>query len=61
MEKKALAYQKYKDSAMTEMLIQILSEVVGKLAEPLRQIDKIAIIVGEGSGLDGGLITCQPS
>ena len=53
MEKKALAYQKYNDAAMAEMLIQILPEVAGKIAEPLSQIDKITIIGGEGSGLDG--------
>ncbi len=53
MEKKALAYQKYNNAAMAEMLIQILPEVAGKIAEPLSQIDKITIIGGEGSGLDG--------
>ena len=53
MEKKALAYQKYNDAAMAEMLIQILPEVAGKIAEPLSQIDKITIIGGEGSGLEG--------
>ena len=53
MEKKALAYQKYNDAAMAEMLIQILPEIAGKIAEPLSQIDKITIIGGEGSGLDG--------
>ena len=54
MEKKALAYQKYNDAAMAEMLIQILPEVAGKIAEPLSQIDKITIIGGsDGSnGVD---------
>lgn len=54
MEKKAYAYQKYNNAAMAEMLIQILPEVAGRIAEPLSQIDKITIIGGsDGSGVDG--------
>ncbi len=49
MEKKALAYQKYNDAAMAEMLIQVLPEIAGKIAEPLTQIDKITIIGGDKS------------
>ena len=49
MEKKALAYQKYNNAAMAEMLINVLPEIAGKIAEPLTQIDKITIIGGEGS------------
>lgn len=49
MEKKALAYQKYNDAAMAEMLIQVLPEIAGKIAEPLTQIDKITIIGGDNS------------
>lgn len=46
MEKKAEAYQKYNNAAMAEMLINVLPEIAGKIAEPLKQIDKITIIGG---------------
>lgn len=52
MEKKAEAYQKYNKIAMAEMMIKVLPEIAGKIAEPLSQIDKITII-GGGNG-DGG-------
>jgi len=53
MEKRAEAYQKYNNAAMAQMLIQVLPEIAGKIAEPLSQIDKITIIGGgEGSGID---------
>jgi len=48
MEKKAEAYQKYNKVAMAEMMIKVLPEVAGKIAEPLSQIDKITIIGGSG-------------
>ena len=51
MEKKAEAYQKYNNAAMAEMLIKVLPEIAGKIAEPLTQIDKITIIGGDGSGV----------
>lgn len=54
MEKKAEAYQKYTGAAVAEMLINVLPEVAGKIAEPLTQIDKITIIGGsDGGSLDG--------
>ena len=34
---------------MAEMLIQVLPEIAGKIAEPLTQIDKITIIGGDNS------------
>ncbi len=46
MEKKAEAYQKYNRAAVAEMLIDVLPEIAGKIAEPLTQIDKITIIGG---------------
>ncbi|MBD5481906.1 MAG: flotillin family protein [Lachnospiraceae bacterium] len=49
MEKKAEAYAKYNKAAVAEMMIQVLPEVAAKIAEPLKQIDKITIIGGEGS------------
>jgi flotillin len=51
MEKKAEAYAKYNKAAVAEMMIKILPEVAGKIAEPLSAIDKITIIGGtDGSG-----------
>lgn len=53
MEKKAAAYQKYNNAAMAEMLIQVLPDIAGKIAEPLQQIDKITIIGGsDTNGVD---------
>ncbi len=54
MEKKAEAYQKYSGAAVAEMLIHVLPEVAGKIAEPLAQIDKILIMDG-GKG-DGNAV-----
>ena len=54
MEKKAEAYQKYNKVAMAEMMIRVLPEVAGKIAEPLTRIESIRIIGGGGSdGSDG--------
>ncbi|MBR2223201.1 MAG: flotillin family protein [Christensenellaceae bacterium] len=52
MEKRAIAYQKYNSAAMAEMLIGVLPEIAGKIAEPLSQIDKITIIGGDASGVE---------
>ena len=54
MEKKAEAYQKYTGAAVAEMLIQILPDVAGKIAQPLSQIDKIVIMDG-GNGNGNGV------
>lgn len=54
MEKKAEAYQKYNKIALAEMMIGVLPEIAGKIAEPLAQIDKITIIGGNGDN-DGSL------
>ena len=53
MEKKAEAYQKYNQAAIAEMMIQVLPEIAGKIAEPLSQIDKITIIGGDGGSEKG--------
>lgn len=52
MEKKAEAYNKYNRAAMMEMIIKVLPDIAGKVAEPLKQIDKITI-VGGGSDTNG--------
>ncbi len=54
MEKKAEAYQKYNQAAMAEMMIKVLPEIAGKIAEPLSQIDRITII-GGGNGAENGV------
>lgn len=51
MEKRAEAYQKYNAAAMGEMLINILPEIAGKIAEPLATIDKVTIIGADASGV----------
>ena len=48
MEKKAEAYAKYNKAAVAEMLIKVLPEIAGKIAEPLSSIDKVTIIGGDG-------------
>lgn len=53
MEKKAEAYQKYNQAAMAEMMIKVLPEIAGKIAEPLSQIDRITIIGGGNSAENG--------
>lgn len=53
MEKKAEAYAKYNKAAVAEMMIQVLPEIAGKIAEPLGAIDKITIIGGGES--NGGV------
>lgn len=52
MEKKAEAYAKYNKAAVAEMMIKVLPDIAGKVAEPLGQIDKITII-GGGDGNNG--------
>ncbi len=52
MEKKAEAYAKYNKAAVAEMMIKVLPDIAGKIAEPLTQIDKITII-GGGDGSNG--------
>ena len=53
MQKKAEAYQQYTGAAVAEMLIQVLPDMAGKIAQPLSQIDKILIMDnGNGSGVN---------
>lgn len=53
MEKKAEAYAKYNKAAVAEMMIKVLPDIAGKVAEPLGQIDKITIIGGDsGNGVE---------
>lgn len=54
MEKKAEAYSKYNKAAVTEMIVNILPEMAGRIAEPLAQIGKITVIDSGGNG-EGGV------
>ena len=49
MRRKAEAYKEYTGAAMAEMIIHILPELAGKIAQPLSQIDKITIVGGADS------------
>lgn len=50
MEKKAEAYKQYNDAAMANMIIEVLPEIASKVAEPLKQIEKIVVLDGGGEG-----------
>lgn len=47
-EKMAEAYQKYNNAAVAEMLISVLPQIAGQVAQPLSAIDKLTIIGGCG-------------
>ena len=46
MEKKAEAYAKYNQAAVTQMIIEKLPEIAAAISAPMSQIDKITIIGG---------------
>ncbi len=53
MQKKAEAYKQYTNAAVAEMLINVLPQIAGNIAQPLSQIDKILIMDnGSGSGVE---------
>ena len=52
-EKLALAFQKFGDAAVLDIIAKMLPEVAGRIAEPMRGIDKLTI-VDTGSGSVGG-------
>ena len=51
MERKAEAYRKYGEAAIAEMVVSILPELAARVAEPLKQIDRISIIGSDASGV----------
>ncbi len=59
--RRAEAYQKYNKAAMAEMMINVLPDIAGKIAEPLSQIDKITIIGGgsEDNGIGSVAGKCR--
>lgn len=52
MEKKADAYSKYNNAAITQMIVEKLPDIAAAIAEPIRSIDKVTIIDG-GNGTSG--------
>lgn len=55
MEKKADAMKKYGEAAKMQMVIDIIPELAGKIAEPLGKIDSIRIYGGGESCAGGGV------
>ena len=53
MHKKAEAFKQYNDAAVTQMIIEQLPEIAGRIAEPISQVDKIIAIDGSSDGKGG--------
>lgn len=50
-EKLAEAFRKFGDAAVLDIIAKMLPELAGKIAEPMRGIDKITVVdTGEGNG-----------
>ncbi len=50
---KAEAFQKYNEAAVIELLVKVMPEIAGKIAEPLSKMEKM-VIINSGSGPGGG-------
>ena len=50
MRKKAASYQEYNQAAVIEMIVRVLPEIAGKIAEPLSKTEKMIIINSGGEG-----------
>ncbi|GAB2546281.1 flotillin family protein [Gracilibacillus alcaliphilus] len=53
-EKVALAFEKYGEAAMLDMIIKMLPAYAKEVASPLANIDKITVVDTGGSGSNGG-------
>jgi flotillin len=53
-EKLAEAFEKFGDAAVLDIVIKMLPELAGKIAEPLKSIDKLTIV--DAGGNDGGAV-----
>lgn len=53
MRAKAEAFKQYNEAAVIEMIIKILPEIAGKIAEPLSKTEKI-VIINAGNTVGGG-------
>jgi len=49
LEKKAVAYQKYGDAAMVEMVVDKLPAIAHAMADPLKQTEKMVFVSNDGS------------
>lgn len=49
LRKKAEAFKQYNDAAVTQMVVDMLPEVAGRIAEPLANIDGLTIISNDGA------------
>ena len=50
-EKLAEAFEKFGEAAVLDIVIKMLPELAGKIAEPLKSIDKLTIVdAGDGDG-----------
>jgi flotillin len=50
-EKLAEAFQKFGEAAVLDIIVRMLPELAGKIAEPLRSIDKLTVVdTGKGDG-----------
>ncbi|MFN3408602.1 MAG: flotillin family protein [Limisphaerales bacterium] len=50
---KAEAFQKYNEAAVIELLVKVMPELAGKIAEPLAKTEKM-VIINSGNGPGGG-------
>lgn len=51
-EKLAEAFEKFGDAAVLDIIVKMLPELAGRIAEPLKSIDKLTIV--DAGGSDGG-------
>jgi flotillin len=60
MRVKAEAFKQYNEAAVIEMIIKVLPEIAGKIAEPLSKTEKIVIInMGNNSGGGASKVTAD--
>ncbi|HUC86438.1 MAG TPA: flotillin domain-containing protein, partial [Candidatus Acidoferrales bacterium] len=53
MQAKADSFKNYNEAAVIEMIVRVLPEVAGKVAEPLAKTEKM-VIINSGNGPGGG-------
>ncbi|MHC4820951.1 MAG: flotillin domain-containing protein, partial [Planctomycetota bacterium] len=54
MEKKAESWRLYGDAAITQMFIDMLPDLAGRISEPLSKTEKIVIVSGGGENSGAG-------
>lgn len=53
MRQKAESFKQYNEAAVIEMLVRVMPEIAGKIAEPLSKLDRM-VIINSGNGPGGG-------